>query len=315
MPQTITIAAFVFGAVLLLIALLGGGFKIFGAEVPEKVGRTARVVAAVAGIVFIGIGLFDSFPTQGPKGNIPKEESSKPHSATQPTPPPPVPRPPKIIGFDASKPSINLGDSVTLSWRVNEAEEVKLDGQKVDHSDTKVVSPDATKTYQLMAYNKDGSDQKDLTVYVVKLGPPPDNKETDFTKRALDAPKNNTWYGDLVIFNPQSGEDLAKGKLIFGPTSFENRIAFARISFDQSSFTGFRDHVEATEAVWGFMGGQTDSSVSITFGKNPQNPVLIFNKLTKDYNNGFLELRGVLLMQQQSKYETIGQARASCRAR
>ena len=34
MPQNLSIAAFVLGAILLLVAIVGGGFKLFGAEIP-----------------------------------------------------------------------------------------------------------------------------------------------------------------------------------------------------------------------------------------------------------------------------------------
>lgn len=64
MPQSISIAAFVFGAVLLLIALLKGGFKIFGAEVAANAGKGARVIAGIVGVVFLLIGLGAS--TQDP---------------------------------------------------------------------------------------------------------------------------------------------------------------------------------------------------------------------------------------------------------
>jgi|SRR5208283_4341899 len=60
MPQSITIAAFVFGAVLLLISLLGGGFKIFGAEVSGSAGKVGRLVAGVAGFILISVGLIAS---------------------------------------------------------------------------------------------------------------------------------------------------------------------------------------------------------------------------------------------------------------
>lgn len=61
MPQSITIAAFVLGAVLLLIAILhGGGFKIFGAEVDGSPGRFGRVFAGLLGVILIGIGLVTS---------------------------------------------------------------------------------------------------------------------------------------------------------------------------------------------------------------------------------------------------------------
>jgi hypothetical protein len=60
MPQSITIAAFVLGAVLLLIGLLGGGFKIFGAEVSGNAGQGPRVAAGGLGALFIAIGLVGS---------------------------------------------------------------------------------------------------------------------------------------------------------------------------------------------------------------------------------------------------------------
>jgi len=61
MPQSITIAAFVLGAVLLLIAILhGGGFKIFGAEVDGSPGRFGRVFSGLLGVILIGVGLVTS---------------------------------------------------------------------------------------------------------------------------------------------------------------------------------------------------------------------------------------------------------------
>jgi hypothetical protein len=60
LPQSMTIAAFVFGAVLLLIALLGGGFKIFGAEVSGKAGAFGRPIAGVTGMILLILGLFGS---------------------------------------------------------------------------------------------------------------------------------------------------------------------------------------------------------------------------------------------------------------
>ena len=60
MPENITIAAFVLGAVMLLISIVGGKFKIFGAEVSGVAGPAGRTFAGVAGAIFIGIGLFNS---------------------------------------------------------------------------------------------------------------------------------------------------------------------------------------------------------------------------------------------------------------
>jgi cytochrome c-type biogenesis protein CcmH/NrfG len=63
MPGTIPIAAFVLGAVLLLIAIVGGRFKIFGAEISGVAGRTGRIVAGLAGGLLISFGLLTSFPS------------------------------------------------------------------------------------------------------------------------------------------------------------------------------------------------------------------------------------------------------------
>ena len=62
MPSNVALAAFVFGAVLLLIALLGGGFKLFGAEVSGTVGNGGRTFAGVIGAIFLVIGLLHPFP-------------------------------------------------------------------------------------------------------------------------------------------------------------------------------------------------------------------------------------------------------------
>ncbi len=57
MPESLTIAAFVFGAVLILLSLVSGGFKIFGAEVSGTAGRLGRIVAFVLGLILIAFGL------------------------------------------------------------------------------------------------------------------------------------------------------------------------------------------------------------------------------------------------------------------
>jgi hypothetical protein len=58
MPQTIEIGAFVLGAVLLLLALVSGGFKIFGAEISAAANKPARVIAFLLGLTFIGLGIW-----------------------------------------------------------------------------------------------------------------------------------------------------------------------------------------------------------------------------------------------------------------
>ena len=56
MPTSLDIAFFVFGAILLFLALLGGRFKLFGAEVSAKTtNKPVRIVAFLLGIILISI--------------------------------------------------------------------------------------------------------------------------------------------------------------------------------------------------------------------------------------------------------------------
>ena len=64
MPQNILLAAFVFGAVLLLLAFSSGDVKLFRAEMSGAGGRGARLLARVAGAILVGVGLWLSTPAQ-----------------------------------------------------------------------------------------------------------------------------------------------------------------------------------------------------------------------------------------------------------
>jgi hypothetical protein len=66
MPANIAIGAFVFGAILLLLALSSGGFKIFGAEMSAAEGRATRVVAGLCGISLLIFGAWQSLRQEPP---------------------------------------------------------------------------------------------------------------------------------------------------------------------------------------------------------------------------------------------------------
>ena len=51
MPGNLLVAVFVFGAVLILIALLGGSLKIFGADIPTKLEHRKRAVSGILGTI------------------------------------------------------------------------------------------------------------------------------------------------------------------------------------------------------------------------------------------------------------------------
>jgi len=70
MPESLTIAAFVFGAVLILLSLVGGEFKLYGAEVSGKASKFGRVVAFGLGVGLIIMGLSrDERPKAAAGGN------------------------------------------------------------------------------------------------------------------------------------------------------------------------------------------------------------------------------------------------------
>lgn len=78
MPQNLAIGSFVLGGVLLLIAVVGGGFKIFGAEVSGAAGPKARIAAAVLGVAFVTIGII-------PPGSLRAVEDQKTDSTRSPS--------------------------------------------------------------------------------------------------------------------------------------------------------------------------------------------------------------------------------------
>lgn len=89
MPQSITIAAFVFGAVLLLIAIVGGGFKIFGAEVSGSAGKGGRLGAGLAGVILLCVGLFGSFDKTGAPSALPANSNAQQKASAPTTTPAP----------------------------------------------------------------------------------------------------------------------------------------------------------------------------------------------------------------------------------
>jgi hypothetical protein len=56
-PTSVALGAFVLGAVLLLVAVLGGNFSIFGTNIPAKIGPVARSFSGVLALAFISFGM------------------------------------------------------------------------------------------------------------------------------------------------------------------------------------------------------------------------------------------------------------------
>ena len=90
----------------------------------------------------------------------------------KPPPAPPTP-PPKPVSatLSANPTSIQPGQSSTLTWTTDGADDVQLDGQKVNASGTQTVSPTQTTTYHLTAKGAGGT--QDATAQVAVAAPAP----------------------------------------------------------------------------------------------------------------------------------------------
>jgi peptidoglycan-associated lipoprotein len=90
----------------------------------------------------------------------------------KPPPAPPTP-PPKPVSatLSANPTSIQPGQSSTLTWTTDGADDVQLDGQKVNASGSQTVSPTQTTTYHLTAKGAGGT--QDATAQVAVAAPAP----------------------------------------------------------------------------------------------------------------------------------------------
>ncbi|WP_243294485.1 glycoside hydrolase family protein [Geothrix mesophila] len=81
----------------------------------------------------------------------------------------PVTQKPVIVSFTASPSDITKGRSSTLSWAVQGADSVTLNGQAMDTGSI-VVAPASTQTYTLVVNNNAGSNSAQVTVTVTESG-------------------------------------------------------------------------------------------------------------------------------------------------
>lgn len=89
----------------------------------------------------------------------------------KPKPTPPPPPKPVTATLSANPTSIQPGQSATLTWSTDGADDVSLDGNKVDANGSQSVSPSGTTTYHLHAKGAGGAQDASATVSVT--APPP----------------------------------------------------------------------------------------------------------------------------------------------
>ena len=84
MPQSISIAVLVLGGVLLLVAITGGKFKIFEAEIDSAVSsKLVRLISGAIGLILITVALTLGSPVSKPDSN--KTDAANPQPSQAPT--------------------------------------------------------------------------------------------------------------------------------------------------------------------------------------------------------------------------------------
>jgi hypothetical protein len=123
MPATLTIGFFVFGAVLMLIGLVGGKFNIFVSYMPGVSNPILRIVAFVLGMVFLALAINPDMVSivlaQSGKTPLTAEQGIV-TPITQPTPPAPQPTqtdPPPVPTDTPMPPRLNPIDFVVSYWK------------------------------------------------------------------------------------------------------------------------------------------------------------------------------------------------------
>jgi hypothetical protein len=128
--MNVNVLAFVFGALLLFVAIVGGGFELRELKVP-RVGWAPRVVALVVGVLFIALGF--AWTTEP---LVLADEPRHPPSAQQDQPSPPA----------ASEPvDFTITDQLGQD-QVAERVEVRVDGKTVGALNIDLVHPTASLT-------------------------------------------------------------------------------------------------------------------------------------------------------------------------
>lgn len=132
MPGNLSIALFVVGAILLLIALLGGQFKLFGAEVSGTVGRASRWMSGLAALILIGAAVL--LESTGTKPAQPSPGAA-PAPAVTPSAPRPTPAPPPESARRAADPDALFIDLAvwpqSADSRVRDAVRLALHGEDI----------------------------------------------------------------------------------------------------------------------------------------------------------------------------------------
>ena len=137
-------------------------------------------LAALVVIIVIGVATWFVVQSQQPSETDSAAPATEEPTATPVPTPTPVPQ--VVLDFTVDKTTVQLGECVTLRWRVEEAKEVRLDGESVPPEGNRKVCPqEATNTYRLTALSLDGeTEEQALSLTVPPTPPPPPDLNIEF---------------------------------------------------------------------------------------------------------------------------------------
>ena len=181
MPENLHLALVIVGAILLLIGLVGGQFKLFGAEVSGQVGRASRWTSGITGVFLIIVGIYlgggtanlplpapaptqsTQPPVEAPASTAPARQDAVPETAKTP-PPARVSDPDTLLIDTAQWP--HTDDGRLRDSRVREAVSLALKGENIPRARKLMAeagwSDGLTITLPLHAFIAAGGTQDDI---------------------------------------------------------------------------------------------------------------------------------------------------------
>ena len=133
--------------------------------------------------------------------------------------------------------------------------------------------------------------------------------------RAVRNPRQYHWQCDIRLFDDGSGDDIASGRLNFGPITSGIDISYAKARFDLLETDRLRRNITFDTAIWGFMGECRTTCLSFLDKSGTYQPVLVVQDVVLDEARGEMDLRGAAMAREAGKHGFFAYLSGTCRLR